>query len=170
MQRKLNRLKDYDYSQAGAYYVTICTKNKIHYFGNIMNEQMNLNEYGKIAQDSWKQIPAHYPNIGVDEFVIMPNHIHGIIFLFEDSVTEQCSVTTKSRFGLLSKIIKSYKESVTKLIRNEFNDTDFSWQRSFYDHVIRDEEGLNKIREYIYYNPLKWHFEKDRIDNMEINK
>jgi len=172
MERKLNRLKDYDYSQAGAYFVTICTYDKICYFGDIENEIMQLNEYGEIAANAWKEILNHYNDIGLDEFIIMPNHVHGIIFLFDnDLVTEQCSVTTgpinKFRYGKLSKIVKSFKEAVTKQIRNAFNDTNFGWQRSFYDHIIRDEKGLDKIREYVHYNPLKWDLEKNEVINME---
>lgn len=131
---------------------------------------MKLNHYGEIADTAWKNAVNYYNNIELDEFIVMPNHIHGILFLLEDNVTEQCSVTTVNgkNYGKLSKIVKSYKEAVTKQIKNIHNNNEFTWQRSFYDHIIRDDEGLNKIREYIKYNPLKWNSDRDKINNLEI--
>jgi REP element-mobilizing transposase RayT len=102
-----------------------------------------------------EKIPEHYDNIQLDKFIVMPNHIHGIIIINSSGRTEQCSVPTKKiehdnkNYGSISRIIKSYKTVVTKTIRNEFRIHEFGWQRSFYDHIIRNEESLNKIREYI---------------------
>ena len=81
--RKSIRLKGYDYSQAGSYFITICTKYRAHLFGKIVDGKMKLNATGKIADVCWRAIPEHYPNIRLDEFVIMPNHVHGIIFIVE---------------------------------------------------------------------------------------
>lgn len=170
MKRKLNRLTHYNYSLAGAYYITVCTHNKIVQFGDIKNDEMHLNDYGKIASNSWYEIVNYYDNVELEEFVVMPNHIHGIIFLHENNtVTEQCSVTTSTKnYGKLSKIIKSYKEAVTKQIQTQYNDLNFAWQRSFYNYIIRDENSLQKIREYTKYNPLKWSLDRNRLDNLEI--
>lgn len=177
-ERRLNRLKDYDYSQIGYYFVTICTKNKIEHFGKIENGKTILNRYGEITQRYWKGIPNNYKNVRIDEFIIMPNHIHGIIIIKEnyDNVvrTEQCSVPTdntnkmskRKNYGHLSKIVKSFKDIVTKVIREQFNDFGFQWQRSYYDHIIRNETSLAKIREYIVNNPLKWDLDKDNIENL----
>lgn len=103
----------------------------------------------------------------------MPNHIHGIIIIegnYNDNIvgTEQCSVPTsmEKNYGLLSNIVKSFKNVVTKIIHDQFQDYGFKWQRSFYDHVIRDETSLNKIREYVVNNPLKWDWDKNNIENL----
>ncbi len=173
-ERKLNRLNEYDYSKNGYYFITLCTKDGIEYFGKIENEEMILNQFGETAERCWKEIPNHYDNVEIDEFVIMPNHIHGIISINDDNDkwTEHCSVPTNTtnterRYGLLSKIIKSFKNVVIKDIHEKFSDNKFQWQRSFYDHVIRNEKSLYEIREYIIYNPLKWDLEKNNIENFQ---
>ncbi|OGC82549.1 MAG: hypothetical protein A2W07_01950 [candidate division Zixibacteria bacterium RBG_16_43_9] len=169
-ERKLNRLKEYDYSKCGYYFVTICIIRGVEYFGKIDNEKMVLNQYGKIAQEYWSEIPNIYDKVEIDEFIIMPNHIHGIIIIQENDNkrTEQCSVptNTESGYGLLSKVIKSFKNAVTKKNRQELGVNNFQWQRSFYDHVIRNEKSLYEIRKYIINNPLKWDLEKNNIENL----
>lgn len=171
-ERKLNRLKHYNYSKGGYYCITICTQNKISYFGEIKNGKMILNSSGEIARRYWNEIPNYYSNIHLDEFIVMPNHIHGIIIINKSGRIEQCSVPTKEikrdnrNYGLISKIIKSYKTIVMKTIRNEVRIHEFGWQRSFYDHIIRNEESLSKIREYIIDNPLKRGIDKNNIENI----
>lgn len=178
--RKRNRIRNYDYSENGYYFVTICTHGKIFYFGQVENGRMLLNEYGKIVKKYWEAIPEHYNFVKLDQYVIMPNHIHGIIAVnrphnfikivgighgsIKSVGTEQCSVRTSkinkdTRYGLISKIEKSFKEMVVKEIHRRFVDYSFLWQRSFYDHVVRVEESLEKIREYIFNNSLKWHLD-----------
>jgi len=166
--RKKNRLGQYDYSQNGMYYVTICTYRKYNYFGRIVKGQMILNERGQLARKLWLEIPTHYQGIDIDEFVVMPNHIHGIIYIHNNVVTEHCSVTTGNhRCGLLSKIIKSYKEMFVKGIKGNFGDYDFHWQRSYYDHVIRSGYSLDKIREYILLNPANWEKDKNKVESID---
>jgi len=166
LERKLNRLPDYNYSQNGWYFVTVCTKNKVVYLGDIKNKQMILNKYGKIVEKYWLQIPNYYEDVKLDLWVVMPNHIHGIIVVENDMLrTEQCSVLTEKRYGLLSKIIKSFKEACVKDIHKQFNNFEFAWQRSFYDHVIRDERSLDQIREYVQNNPLKWDLDENNPEN-----
>ena len=162
-QRKPNRLKNFDYSLSGYYYVTICTKNRQHYFGEILDNEMILNDYGKIVHKCCLEIPKHYQNVLLDEFVVMPNHIHGIIVIFHHVVgTEYYSVPTRNgRYGLLSKIIKSFKHVCSKTIRSKCNIHSFQWQRSFYDHIVRNEESLNKIRQYIRENPINWNNDRN---------
>ncbi|MGH7801433.1 MAG: transposase [Thermodesulfobacteriota bacterium] len=175
-ERKLNRLKDYDYSQNGYYFVTICTKNREAWFGKIESGKMILNQYGEIVERHWKEMPNYYKNVEIDEFIIMPNHIHGIIIInrnYNDGIvgTEHCSVPTEKNHGLLSNIVKSFKNAVTKRVHDQFQDYGFKWQRSFYDHIIRDEIPLNKIREYITNNPLKWESDiENKINFKESNK
>lgn len=167
--RKLNRLRGYDYSQDGWYFVTICVKNRIECLGKINNEKMEYSRYGDIVLKYWQKIPDHYKNVFLDEWIIMPNHIHGIIVIENPIGAEQCSVPTHTRnkkYGLLSKIVKSFKEISLKTIRQNFNDYEFSWQRSFYDHIIRNEKSLDKIRRYIYYNPAKWELDRNNPENL----
>lgn len=158
-QRKPNRLIGFDYSSPGYYFVIICTQNKEELFGKIKSGSVKLSEYGKIVNQIWKDIPNHYSNIEFCEFVIMPNHIHGIIIINDDATvgTEQCSVPTQSNqnhhYGLLSKIAKSFKEIFIKTIRTQYQNYDFKWQRSFYDRIIRNEKERYNIRKYIINNP-----------------
>ena len=164
-ERKLNRLSGYDYSKSGWYFVTIDCLNLYPCFGEIkvgteqcsvrtMVRTMELNELGLVAEKYWRKIPDIYEGIVLDEYVIMPNHVHGIIRI---GGTAQCAVRTRNgmnnRFGLISKIIKSYKNVVTKEIRNNLGLKNFKWQRSFYDEIIRNEIALNRIRKYIIENP-----------------
>ena len=164
--RKPLRLKNYNYSDEGFYYITICTKNKISYFGQIIDGKMILNDYGKIVDDYWKNLTKQYNNVLLDEYVIMPNHIHGIIIIGEADKTGQCPVTTDNKsdgaigYGLLSKVINSFKGLVTKSIKRTPGGSNFGWQRSFFDHVIRNEKSLLAIRQYIQNNPLKWHLDE----------
>lgn len=171
-KRKSNRLKEYDYSKTGYYFVTLCTENGKEYFGKIENGKMVLSQYGEIAEKFWKEIPEHYDKVEMDEYVIMPNHIHGILIINNEKEirTERCSVPTNTKrpYGLLSKIIKSFKNAVIMEVLRKLDDRNFGWQRSFYDHVIRNEESLYEIRKYIAQNPLKWELEKNNIENLPL--
>lgn len=163
-QRKPNRLKHYDYSQSGWYFVTICTQNHKHHFGKIKNGKMILNEFGIIVKKYWNEIPIHYPTVELDESVIMPNHIHGIIVIDNDNVGDENFYPLHKTD--LSNIIKGFKIGVTKWCKDN-NYPNFKWQRSFYDIIIRNEEELYNIRKYILQNPLNWSLEKD-ILNLDI--
>jgi REP element-mobilizing transposase RayT len=145
-QRKANHLIGYDYSSPGYYFITICTLNKKEMFGKIKSGSMKLNKYGKMVHQIWKDIPDHYSNIELDKFVIMPNHIHGIIIITETAGTEHCSAPTH-HYGLLSKIVKSFKEIFIKHICKQDQNYEFKWQRSFYDRIIRNEKELYNIRQ-----------------------
>jgi REP element-mobilizing transposase RayT len=168
-QRKPNRLSGFDYSSPGYYFVTICAQIGSEMFGTIESGVMKLNRFGKIANQIWMDIPYHYSNAELDEFVIMPNHIHGIIIIDDNVGTEQCSVPTESNqnhhYGLLSKITKSFKEIFVKQIRKQYQNYDFKWQRSFYDRIIRNEKELYNIRQYIINNPLKWQIDNNNPKN-----
>jgi len=189
-QRKLNRWKDYDYSQDGGYFIIICIKDKMCLLGEVENHKMIFNQYGEIIKEIWNNIPYHYENIILDEYVIMPNHIHGIIIIIENNpvgtehrsvqISGQSIVGTEHRsvphcsvpneanprnYGLVSKIVKSFKETCVKTIRSRFDDFTFAFQRSFYDHIIHNEKSLNAIRQYIVENPLKWDINEDNPIN-----
>jgi REP element-mobilizing transposase RayT len=126
-------------------------------------------KFGKIVDRIWQQIPDYYENVDLDEYIVIPNHIHGIIVINESDVgTEQCSVPTKKpgkNYGLLSKIIKSYKYVCRRTILKQFRMNCFNWQRSFYDHIIRNTKSLLDIRDYIQNNPLKWEFDRNNPKN-----
>lgn len=169
-QRKPNRLRQYDYSNGGYYFVTVCTKERGEWFGKIENGQMQLNELGKIVFAYWADIPKYYPNITLDEWIIMPDHIHGIIVISSGSIvgTEHCSVRIKNTADIvsLSQVIKSFKDVVTKQIRSDLENFCFLWQRSFYDHIIRSGAVLSRIREYIQNNPLNWENDRNNTENL----
>ena len=155
-------MKGYDYSKAGAYFVTICTWNKECIFGEIDDEKMKLNEYGKTVFEEWHRSSKIRREIGMDAFVIMPNHIHGIVII-HDTIIEQHNMGANGRSPLrmksksISSFIAGFKSAVAKRI-NQMRNTPATpvWQRNYYEHVIRNEKELNAIREYIVYNPLRW--------------
>ena len=148
-QRKSPRLQGYDYASEGAYFVTICTQNRVHLFGEVVDGEMMLNTLGCVVETCWDDLPTHYNNIQLDAFVVMPNHVHGIIFISggDDDV----------RHGL-TEIVRGFKTFSARKI-NHVRDTPGTaiWQRSFHDHIIRDARGLNNIRAYIATNPARWH-------------
>ncbi|MBL7073419.1 MAG: transposase [Candidatus Omnitrophica bacterium] len=123
---------------------------------------MILNQYGNIAKNAWLDLPNHHDNIRLDEFTLMPNHVHGII-----GIKNPVGVGPARPFNNLSIIIGSYKSSVTKQI-NRLNNNAFKWQRSFYDHIIRTDESLYSIREYIINNPSKWDDDENNIKNYSL--
>ena len=151
------RLKEWDYQNPWWYYVTINTKNHYPWFGDVANGKMLLNKIGKIVENEWKKTVIIRRNVDLDYFVVMPNHIHGIIIIREGQA--------EGLHYSLQQIIGSYKNVATKDIRQKVN-KDFAWQPSFYDHVTRKEESLEKIREYIKNNPLKWELDRNNISNL----
>ena len=166
--RKPTRLKGYDYSIAGWYYVTICTQNKIKYLGKINNGKMELNDLGVIANTFWNNIGFLHKNIDMDYYIIMPNHIHGIIIINNTVGDANFASPTYDRTKMeLSKIIQQYKRAVTIKIKSLNKHSNFKWQRSFYDRIIRNDRELYNIRKYIKHNPLKWELENE-IDNLEF--
>lgn len=162
------RIPEYDYSNPNWYYVTINTKNHICYFGDVIDGKMILNELGKIADSCWNEIPIHFQKAEIDYFVIMPNHLHGIIIINDYNLVETGhALSLQSRKHSLSSIVGSFKSAVSRIIhKNGYED--FQWQPRFYDRIIRDEKELYQIRKYIDQNPLKWDIEKNNPENLEI--
>lgn len=152
--RKRNRLQNYNYSSEGWYFVTICIKDKEEFFGKIDDGKMVLNEYGKIAQKCWLEIPDHFSDVETDEFIIMPNHIHGIVVINNTGNVgngHARSLQSCQRQGQkLFVIIGTFKSAVSKNVHRKISENNFQWQKSFYDHIIRDEKSLENIREYIF--------------------
>ena len=160
-KRRSIRLKEYDYSQAGFYFVTICTEGKRCLFGKITDGKMHSNTAGRIAEKYWKEIPLHYPNVRLDVFTIMPNHIHGILIIENnDERAENIPPLQKTMSGSVGAIVRGYKIGVSKWFRQNTQTKDV-WQRNYYEHVIRKDESMLKIQEYILNNPILW--EKDEL-------
>ena len=149
--RRTIRLQNYDYSQSGAYFVTICTKERQNLFGKIDNDILTLNSIGEIAETEWHKTSHVRSNVELDEYIIMPNHLHGIILITNESND------TKSETGGLGEIIRAFKTFSARRINNMRKTTGVPlWQRGFYEHIIRNDDDLNRIRDYIINNPLNW--------------
>lgn len=166
--RKLTRLAGYDYSQNGAYFVTICTHNRETLFGEIVDGEMQLNYAGEIVLACWNDLAKYYNHAEYDVFVIMPNHIHAIVMLINDNVPASpvgkglrpfrtSSETSPVKAQSLPKIIGSLKSFSARRINEQRDMTGVAvWQNSYHDHIIRDEDDLNIRRQYILTNPSRW--------------
>lgn len=144
--RKSPRLHDYDYSQEGAYFLTICTHEKVHHFGKIQDEKVILSDLGQIAINRWEMIPEFFPSVSLSDYVVMPNHIHGKIYLIE----------IEGKRPTTGHIIANYKASVSRIARQTLDFTSTIWQSRYHDHIIRNEQDLIRIREYVQNNPARW--------------
>ena len=190
--RRSIRLKDYNYSQAGAYFVTICARHRECLFGEIFNEEMALSEMGRIVAEEWKGLESIRNNVVLDVFIIMPNHFHSIIF-FTDSIGATptarpiasgnidgiCGRSKDGRPvgiaptgpapGSIGAIMAQFKSRVTKRI-NQFRNNPGCpvWQRNYYERIIRNDDELSRAREYIVNNPMKWELDKENPINCRI--
>jgi REP element-mobilizing transposase RayT len=159
--RRSIRLRGYDYSQAGAYFVTLCTHNRECLFGEIANGAMQLNTAGKIVADEWLKIAQIRDEIELDEWAVMPNHLHGIV-VFTDNVGEIHEfplrmTQTQRRQMALPKLVGRFKMLSAKQINILRNTLGIPlWQGNYWEHIIRDENDLRRIREYICNNPARW--------------
>lgn len=183
------RLKGWDYSEDGAYFITICTKNREPAFGEIKNGKLIETEQSKICESCWLDLPNHYPNCVLDAFVIMPNHVHGVVLIdnwrggrdgnnveaihtvetiHELSLQTRTQIQPRTRKQrrqmMIPKIVGRFKMQVAKQI-NIFQNTSGQpfWQRDYYDHIVRDEDELSRIREYIWNNPANWRNDENHI-------
>ena len=165
--RRLTRLRDYDYSRSGGYFVTICTKYRSCLFGVVDNDRVILNQYGEIIQISWLTLPEHYHNAELDVFVVMPNHIHGIIFLTDVGAGLKPAPTVPAcHCHPLPEIVRGFKTFSSRKINELRNMSGTAlWQRNYYEHVIRRDESLEKIRKYIETNPLRRALDKENPFN-----
>ena len=169
------RLKGWDYSKNGYYFITVCIKNRICLLGDIIGDSMKLNEYGTIVNNCWFDLPNHYPNIKLDAFCIMPNHIHCIIeidnggTIVDSGLKPESTIPTTSfpvpptiikRHGLFEfvRALKTFSARRINELRKSVGET--VWQSRFYDHIIRNDESLKRIRNYIVNNPKSWHDDK----------
>ena len=142
--------------ELGAYFVTICVDRKRAAFGRIIDGEMRLHPYGKIVLECWGEISAHCLTCFTDEFVMMPNHVHGIVFLEGAGAKEQEARFGASQSASLASIINGFKGAATRRIRALRNDQVKVWQRGFHERIVRDEKELDAIRRYIIENPMNW--------------
>ncbi|OGB68901.1 MAG: hypothetical protein A2Y94_04085 [Caldithrix sp. RBG_13_44_9] len=204
--RRSIRLTGHDYSQAGVYYVTICVQDRVCLFGKINNGELKLNDAGNMVNNWWNKLPQKFTNVELDDYIIMPNHVHGIIIVGADPVCpKDQNIINYSKINMsegqtdpgdkqmdsgdqqkgehvgsplrkpvpLSRIIQWYKTMTTnEYIRNVKQNGWFPfkkhlWQRNYYEHIIRDENDLKRIRKYIIENPLNWKSDHENPGNME---
>lgn len=178
--RRSIRLQGYDYTQAGAYFVTVCSQNRECLFGKIENAEMRLNAAGNMIESTWNEIPGNYPGIDIAEFIVMPNHIHGIIVIVgatsrgcpphvcpetgharEQQGQARGPAPTETRLSLPD-VVHRFKTLTTKRYADGVKQWSWPpfqgrlWQRNYWEHVIRNESDLARIREYIQNNPTQW--------------
>ena len=169
--RRSIRLKGYDYSRAGAYFITICTHGRECILGDLVDGEMRLNEYGDIVRGEWLNLPNRFPDIELDAVVIMPNHIHAIIAIHAVGVIHELPLrndTKHRRTMLIPKIVGYVKMNTAKRINQSRNTPGARvWQRNYHEHVIRNEADLARIRKYVANNPRKWDMDRQNPDNME---
>ena len=177
---KSTRWQDYNYAQDGFYFVTVCTKNRELFFGDVKEEKMILSEIGIIADGFWSKIIDNFSFVKLDYYIVMPNHVHVVLEIDHggdnDNIVETRRGASlrgeyKRKFGPLQKnslssIINHYKGGVTKMCRQY--DINFAWQARFHDRVIRDENELNRVRQYVIDNPLHWELDRNNKNNLYI--
>jgi REP element-mobilizing transposase RayT len=177
--RHSTRLPGYDYAQPGAYFVTVCTQHRECLFGEIVKGKIALNEAGKMVKTVWDELPRHYPGADVDGFVVMPNHIHGIIVLITvgagpcacPSDRHACQNDGRPRGAAptmsLMDVVHRFKSLTTARYRHYVVEKNWQpfpgrlWQRNYYEHIVRDENELNYIRQYILDNPMRWEMDRE---------
>ena len=154
--RQSVRLEGYDYSRVGLYFVTVCCWQKECLFGRVVSDTVELTEAGSLAERFWKEIPVRFPSVVLDEFVIMPNHLHGILqFTMRDN-----EKTT------LGSVMRAYKSLSAIAINRQLGRSERPvWQRNYHEHLVGDEEALSNIRRYIILNPSRWDKDDENPDN-----
>lgn len=188
--RRSIRLPGYDYTRAGAYFVTLCTWNRECLFGEVAGGEMVLSRFGQIAAQKWQEIPRHFPNTALDEWVVMPNHLHGIVWILEDDaptsnrrdpgppadhpapvMRDAESLDTAGNDdwphgpppGSLGAIVGNFKSVTTRRInRMRHIRGGRVWQRGYWERIVRDERALENIRRYIHNNPARWAEDEER--------
>jgi len=161
------RLPEFDYRASYAYFVTICVRDRLCVFGNVANDQMVLSRRGIVARACWLDIPRHHAHVTLDRFIVMPNHVHGLL-LFEGDPpvvatpasplpSTKLSRATGATSGSLGAVIGSYKSAVTRTINRLRPGAGAKlWQHNYYEHVVRNDFGLDRVREYVQMNPERW--------------
>ena len=187
--RRSIRLQDYDYAQNGAYFVTICTQDRANWFGEIAEGETVLNSAGKMIERWWYELERKFPEIDLDAFVIMPNHVHGVIVIvgadlrvcpdpanqLDQGAHIGAPLQSESSNPSLSQIVQWFKTMTTNDYIRGVKDHAWQpfqgrlWQRNYYEQVIRHEPMLNEIREYIVFNPGRWAEDRENLANVSRN-
>ncbi len=155
--RKNLRLQGFDYGQPGYYFITVCSKNSRCFFGTVELTEVRLTELGEIVRECWLALPGWFPGVGLHEFIVMPNHFHGLLEI-------------QQRDSSLKSIVGSFKSAATRLCRQRgYLHQQNLWHRGYYDHVIRSENSLTKVREYILNNPINWHLDRLNPESIADN-
>ena len=176
-RRRRVRLRDYDYTSSGYYFVTICTCDRRCLFGEVVDGLMHLNEVGTTVQEYWCAIASQCLTVALDQYVVMPNHLHGIVRLNGVVVEEEKGAmnrtpTDGSAVGAqfiapsLGEVVRAFKARCTFVLRKAFLVEGSLWQRNYYEHVIRSDASLRAIREYVANNPMHWHLDRENPDRV----
>ncbi len=176
--RKTIRLRDYDYSDPGGYFLTICTHSREELLGKIVNQEMRLSGPGEVVRQWWLRLEERFPDVELDSCIIMPNHIHGIVIILEKERKDvgalhelplQDTKRTRRRM-VLPRVVGYFKMNSAKQVnRLSVSSANPLWQRNHYEHVIRNQYELSKIREYIENNPAKWDLDRENPLSKNFN-
>jgi len=169
-RRNSLRLRSWDYTHPGWYFITITTKDRRPFLGSVNDDRVQLSPIGRIVEEEWKKLPSIRTRLRIDEWVIMPNHIHGIPILERDFPrASRWDTPTKARLkaGSLGAIVNHFKSNCTKRIRVA-GFSEFKWQRGYFDHIIRNDDDLHRIRQYIRFNPWKSSLEMRHLQEGKV--
>jgi REP element-mobilizing transposase RayT len=167
------RLRAFDYSQLGSYFITIQTHRSKHILGKIILGQMKLNRIGQAISECWMGIPNHFPGIELEEYVVMPNHLHGIVMIRArarhavplQTRTEHAEAFSQPRPASIPTMVRSFKSAATQYVRKALGQPKMQiWQRNYFERIIRSPREFQKIRKYITLNPARWEFDRDGRD------
>jgi REP element-mobilizing transposase RayT len=159
------RLRGFDYRSEGAYFITICTRNRECLLGSVVSDNIVLSAIGDVVAAAWNAIPRHFPTVDLDAYIVMPNHVHGILSITAPRRGTACRAPTE-RFGRpvpgsIPSGVRSFKSAATREANREKGSSGASlWQRGYYEHVVRSDEELNRLRRYVQENPLRWSLEE----------
>ncbi|HEX6899104.1 MAG TPA: transposase [Thermoanaerobaculia bacterium] len=145
------RLVSWDYRWAGGYYVTICTLGRVHWFGEVVDGEVLLSRIGEVIALEWLKIPRSHPRVILDEWIVMPDHLHGIL-IFRGMPERDSGPLAQS----LGSAMGQFKSKATKRIWGDLRQPEFDWQERFHDTILRDQEDLDRVRAYIRDNPRRW--------------
>jgi len=167
--RRSIRLRGFDYRSAGAYFVTVVAWDRRCLFGEIVEERVSLSRIGEVVARLWRDIPRHFSHVHLDAFVVMPNHLHGILVLQGRGTACRAPTEAFGRpiAGSLSTITRSFKSASTRLVNLERGTPGASfWQRGYYERIVRDDDNLNRLRRYIEENPLRWALDEENPNRL----
>jgi REP element-mobilizing transposase RayT len=158
--RRSIRLRGYDYSRAGAYFVTLCVRDRQPILGTVVEDRVDHTDCGRAVADSWRWLAERYPHVDLDEWIVMPNHLHGIVVIWDAALGgSETGPTRRKPLGGMVGAFKTVSTQRVNLLRGRLGEP--VWQRDFYEHIIRNETELDRIRRYIANNPLQWALDRE---------